>query len=580
MKKFTGIPVSAGIVIGRAFLYLEDDFPEIPCYAIQKNQVESEWKRLLTAYEEAGEEIRSLHERASREMAREEADIFQAHLLMLEDPEFQDQIKDRLKESLQNIEWIVWEISRELTQKLTASTNPLFRERGVDIADVSRRIIRKLLSIHKFSLGDLAEDVVLVVHDLMPSEVLTMNKGRVKGLLMDMGSSTSHTAILVRAFGIPAVLGLSLITKEVNNGDQLVLNGGTGEVILNPAKITLGKYERAINQYHKQIDEFLAMRELPAETRDGHKVCLKANIEFPEEAEQITRYGAEGIGLYRSEFLFLTPGVVAEEEEQYYRYTQVLNAVGDLPVTIRTMDVGGDKLLPEFQASSEKNPLLGWRAIRFSLARPELFKTQLRAILRSGANGNIQLMFPMISGIEELEQALTILEEAKAECRKRKQFYREDMKVGTMIEIPSAAMTADILAERSDFFSLGTNDLIQYSLAVDRGNEQVNYLAKPFHPAVLRFIKKTIDAAHGRGIKAAMCGELAGDPWATALLLGLGLDEFSMTASAIPQVKRIIRGVALTDCRFLAERALKCSSYQHITRLIETWMAEKFPRRS
>ncbi|MDR2101508.1 MAG: phosphoenolpyruvate--protein phosphotransferase [Treponema sp.] len=577
MKKFTGIPVSAGIVIGRAFLYLEDDFPEIPCYAIRKNQVESEWKRLLAAYEEAGEEIRSLHERASREMVREQADIFQAHLLMLEDPEFQDQIKERLKNSLQNIEWIVWEISRELTQKLTSSANPLFRERGVDITDVSRRLIRKLLSIQKFSLEDLVEDVILVAHDLLPSEVLTMNKSRVKGLLMDMGSSTSHTAILARAFGIPAVLGLSLITREVKNGDQLVLNGGTGQVILDPGKSTLGQYERAINQYHKQIDEFLAMRELPAETRDGHKVCLKANIEVPEEAEQISRYGAEGIGLYRSEFLFLAPGAAAQEEEQYCRYSQVLNAVGDLPVTIRTMDVGGDKLLPEFQISSEKNPLLGWRAIRFSLARPDLFKTQLRAILRSGANGNVRIMFPMISGVEELEQALTLLEEAKAECRKRKQVYQDDMEVGTMIEIPSAAMTADILAERSDFFSIGTNDLIQYTLAVDRGNEQVNYLAKPFHPAVLRFIKRTIDAAHERGIKAAMCGELAGEPWATALLLGLGLDEFSMTASAIPQVKRIIRGAALTDCRRLAEQALECRSYQHTARLIETWVAENFP---
>jgi phosphotransferase system enzyme I (PtsI) len=573
MKKFSGVPVSSGIAIGKAFLYLED-FSEIPRYVIQKKQVESEWQRFITAHAEAGEEIHALHERASREMTQEQADIFQAHLLMLEDPDFQDQIRERLKTSFLNIEWIVWEISLELTQKLTASANPLFRERAVDIADVSRRLIRKLLSIQKFSLADLTEDVILVVHDLLPSEVLTMNKSRVKGLLMDMGSQTSHTAILARAFEIPAVLGLSLITREVNDGDNLVLNGGTGQVIISPGKTILGQYERAINQYHKSQDEFLAMGKLPAETKDGHKVCLKANIEIPEEAEQLSRYGAEGIGLYRSEFLFLAPGSVAEEDEQYSRYSQVLTAMGDLPVTIRTMDVGGDKLLPEFQMSDEKNPLLGWRAIRFSLARPELFKTQLRAILRSSANGNARIMFPMISGIEELEQARALLEEAKAECRKRKQFYREDLEVGTMIETPSAAMTADILAERSDFFSIGTNDLIQYALAVDRGNERVNYLAKPFHPAVLRFIKKTIDAAHERGIKAAMCGELAGDPSAAALLLGMGLDEFSMTASSIPRVKRIIRGATLKGCRLLAEEALKCTSYQHITALTEAWMAE------
>jgi phosphotransferase system enzyme I (PtsI) len=577
MKKFTGIPVSSGIAIGRAFLYLEEDFPEIPRYTLRKNQIESEWKRLLTAIEEAAGEIRILHERAAREMTQEQANIFQAHLLMLDDPEFRDQLHEGLKNSQQNIEWIVWETSRELTQKLAASSNSYFRERAIDISDVSRRIIRKLLSIHKFSLADLKEDVILVAHDLLPSEVLTMNRSRVKGLLMDMGSRTSHTAILARAFEIPAVLGLSLITKEVENGDELVLNGGTGQVIISPSKSARGQYERAISQYHKRLDEFLAMGELPAETRDGHKVCLKANIELPEEAEQIGRYGAEGIGLYRSEFLFLTPGSIAEEEEQYRCYSQVLSAVGELPVTIRTMDVGGDKILPGFQAPNEKNPLLGWRAIRFSLARPELFKTQLRAILRSGANGNVRIMFPMISGIEELEQALAILEETKAECRKRKQFYREDMEVGTMIEIPSAAMTADILAERSDFFSIGTNDLIQYSLAVDRGNEQVNYLAKPFHPAVLRLIKKTIDAAHKRKIKAAMCGEMAGDPLATALLLGMGLDEFSMTASVIPQVKRIVRGATLEDCRLLAERALECTSYQHVTLLVNAWMAENFP---
>jgi phosphotransferase system enzyme I (PtsI) len=577
MKKFTGIPVSPGIVIGKAFLYLEDDFPDIPRYTIHKNQIESEWKRFLAAHEEAGEEIRALQERASREMTGKQADIFQAHLLMLEDPEFQDQIKERFKSSLENIEWIVWEISREFTQKLAISADLLFQERAADIADVSRRLIRKLLSIHKFSLADLTGEVVLVTHDLLPSEILTMNKNLVKGLLMDMGSQTSHVAILARAFEIPSVLGLSIITSEVSNGDQLVLDGGTGQVIISPGKTILGQYGRAINQYHKRVDEFLAMRDLPAETGDGHKVCIKANIEVPEEAEQIGRYGAEGIGLYRSEFLFLTPGMVAEEEEQYKCYSQVLSAMGDLPVTIRTVDVGGDKILPEFQAPNEKNPLLGWRAIRLSLARPELFKTQLRAILRSSANGNVRIMFPMISGIEELEQAQALLEDAKAECRKRKQFYRDDLEVGTMIEVPAAAMTADILATRSDFFSIGTNDLIQYSLAVDRGNEQVNYLAKPTHPAVLRFIKRTIDAAHERGIKAAMCGELAGDPMATALLLGMGLDEFSMTASAIPQVKRIIRGVTVEDCRLLAERALKCNSYQHITLLVETWMAENFP---
>ncbi|MDR3343594.1 MAG: phosphoenolpyruvate--protein phosphotransferase [Treponema sp.] len=577
MKTLTGIPVFSGIAIGKAFLYLEDDFPEIPRYSIRKNQVEAEWKRLLRANVEAMEEVKVLHEQASREMSKEQADIFEAHLMMLEDTVFQEQIKERLKTTLQNIEWVVWSIAHELVQKLMASPDSDLRERAIDISDVSRRILSKLLSITKKSLADLSQDVILVAHDLLPSDVLTMNKDRVKGIAMDMGSRTCHTAILTRAFEIPAVLGLSTLTREINDGEKLVIDGASGVVSINPDKTALDQYEGISRQYRKKGDELLALRDLPAETTDGYRVTLKANIEVPEEAAQVSRYGAEGIGLYRSEFLLLTSGQAAEEERQYQVYRQVLEAMGTLPVTIRTMDSGGDKQLPNFQSPNEKNPLLGWRAIRFSLARPELFKTQLRAILRASVHGNARIMFPMISGIEELEQARAILEEAKDECRHKGQVYTEDIAVGSMIEIPSAAMTADILAQRSDFFSIGTNDLIQYSLAVDRGNEKVDYLAQPFHPAVLRFLKKTIDAAHKQGIKAAMCGELAGDPSATVLLLGLELDTFSMTASAIPQVKQIIRGVDLESCRVLANKALECTSYHHVTGLVAAWMADHFP---
>jgi phosphotransferase system enzyme I (PtsI) len=577
MKIFTGIPASSGIAIGRAFLYLEEDYPEIPRYSIRKNQIESEWARLFRAVEEASGEIQSLRERAAREMSKAQADIFEAHLLMLTDPEFQDQIKERLKANLQNIEWIVWDISHELTLKLMASPDPMFRERAADIADVSRRILDKLLSINRFSLADLNQDVVLVVHNLLPSNTLNMNKARVKGLVMDIGSRTSHTAILARAFNIPAVLGLSDITREIKDGDKLVVNGATGEVIVNPDRPALVQNESAINEFHKMNDDLLALRDLPAETLDGCRVALKANIEVSEEAEQVIGHGAEGIGLYRSEFLFLTPGKTAGEEEQYQAYSHVLKTLGNLPVTIRTMDVGGDKLLPDLQAWDEKNPLLGWRAIRFSLAHPELFKTQLRAMLRASGDGNARIMFPMISGIEELEQALGLLDEARAECRKRGYVPAENIDVGTMIEIPSAVMTADVLAERSDFFSIGTNDLVQYTLAADRGNERVSYLGQPNHPAVLRFIKMTIDAAHRRGIRAAMCGEMAGDPAMTPLLLGLGLDEFSMTASSIPQVKRIIRGVRMEQCRALAEEALRAAACRQVNALTAEWMAEHGP---
>jgi phosphotransferase system enzyme I (PtsI) len=575
MKKLSGVSVSPGIVIGKHFLYLGNELQDIPRYAIVKTQVDSEWRRLLLAFEAAAADVRDLHDKALREMSKEKAAIFEAHLMMLEDTEFQGQIKDRLFADHENIEWVVWDITREITAKMLLSPDAYFRERAVDIADISRRLMHKLLGIKDFSLADLSEDVILVAHDLLPSEVLAMNKDRVKGIAMDMGGQTSHTAILARAFGIPAVLGLSTITKEVNAGDILALDGSTGQVIINPTKASLLKHEDALKLFRRNRDKLLAAAELPAETRDGRRVSLKANIELPEEAATVLRYGAEGIGLYRSEFLFLTPGQAAEEEQQYQAYSTVLKAMGDRPVTIRTLDVGGDKVSPNMQPpSDDKNPLLGWRAIRMCLALPDLFKTQLRAILRASVYGNVKIMFPMISGIEELEQALAIVEEAKKECRQKKQRFARKIEVGTMIEIPSAALSADILARKSDFFSIGTNDLLQYTLAVDRGNEKVSYLAQPFHPAVLRLLKQTIDAAHERGINVAMCGELAGTPLAAPVLLGLGLDEFSMTASSIPQVKQVIRRSALEDCRALAEKALANTSYKQTDALVKAWMAE------
>jgi phosphotransferase system enzyme I (PtsI) len=356
------------------------------------------------------------------------------------------------------------------------------------------------------------------------------------------------------------------------------MNGTSGIVVTKPSKQTLTKFKAEEKQQRKQADKLNTLRELPAETTDGCLVALKANISMPEEAETIKHYGAEGIGLYRSEFLYITPGKAPDEETQYKAYSHVLKEMGDLPVTIRTMDMGGDKIVPELHAmgqmDNEKNPLLGWRAIRLSLANPEMFKVQLRAILRASVHGNARIMFPMISGIEELEQSHAMLDEARAECKKLKQNFNKDIEVGTMIEIPSAAMTADILAERSDFFSIGTNDLVQYSLAVDRGNEKVSHLGEAFHPAILRFLKKTIDAAHERGIKAAMCGELAGNPEATCLLLGLGLDEFSMVASSIPRIKEIIRSCSLKTCKALATDALRARSIEEVRTLLNEWKAD------
>jgi phosphotransferase system enzyme I (PtsI) len=577
MKKLTGIPASPGIIVGKAFLFLESESPDIPRFSIPKRHIGEELKRLDKAIDSAMVELNLIHERAVREMSKEQADIFAAHIMMLEDPDFQDQLKTLFNETHLNMEWVVWDVAREMMQKMLNSPDPLFRERSVDINDISRRLLKHLLGVRQVSLAELDRDVIVVAHDILPSELLTMNRSRVKAVLTDEGGRTSHMAILARAFGIPAVLGLATATKEINDGDTLMVNGATGEVFVNPAKRELEGFKEESARYNKQLKESMSVKNLPAETKDGLRIILNANIEIPEEADQVLNYGAEGIGLYRSEFLFLAAGQEAEEERQYQAYTRVLKALGGRPVTIRTVDIGGDKILPDFRAADEKNPLLGWRAIRFSLALPDLFKTQLRAILRSSVNGNVKILFPLISGIEELEQALGFLEEAKAECRARGQPYAEYIDVGVMIEVPSAAVTADILAKHSGFFSIGTNDLIQYTLAVDRGNERVNYLARATHPAILRLLKSIIDLAHQAGIKAAMCGEMAGDPRCTALLLGLGLDEFSMTAQAIPQIKQIVRELSREDCRKLAEELLRGSSWKQNDALVTSWMAEYCP---
>jgi len=576
MRTFTGIAVSEGIAIAKVFVYMENASPEIPRYGISEGDVPAERERLQKAIDKASDEIKALLGNAEKQAA----DIFQAHLFMLEDIEFLEEIGDKLKQNLRNVEWVVQDMARELCQKLMQSPDPAFRERAADIADVSRRVIDCLLCVVRgpSSLADLDEDVIVVARDLMPSDTLLMNKERVKGIALDEGGKTSHTAIIARAFGIPAVLGLSSMSRELRGGEMLVLDGTMGTAIVNPDQRTLERHENAREKEEKRTDQLATIRHLPAETRDGHRVALLANIGFPDEAENLLQYGAEGIGLYRSEFLFITPGKTAGEEAQYDAYSHALKTMGQLPVTIRTMDVGGDKLIPELQALGEKNPLLGWRAIRLSLANPELFKVQLRALLRASVHGNLKIMFPLICCVEEVEQARAMLDEARAECKKNKQPFADNIEIGVMIEVPSAAITADILAEESDFFSIGTNDLVQYSLAVDRGNEKIHYLSDSYHPAVLRFLKRTIDAAHDRGIKASVCGELAGDPSATAMLIGLGLDEFSMNAPSIPKIKEIIRGTSLKSCIKLACEALRGRTVADVRATINAWMAENFPK--
>ena len=576
MRELEGISASPGIAIGQVFVYV-DESPAVPRYEIEREQVKNEMQRLQDAVAKAETEIKGLRERREGEEHDDETLKFlDSHLLMLQDPSLFENVEQKLHELEMNVEWVLYRVTQDLTGKLSASGDEYLRERTADLNDVSNRLLNHLMFRDRISLGDLQEEVILVTHDLMPSDALAMNTRMVKGIAMDAGGKTSHTAILARSFEIPAVLGLSDITRLVETGDQLIVDGNRGRVIGRPDESTVQRYLRVQSEWRQHEVQLMGLNELPAETRDGKLIKLKANIEVPEEVDGVLSHGADGIGLYRSEFLFLRPGSLPTEDEQYEAYTKVLETMNGAPVTIRTLDVGGDKISPGLREQREKNPILGWRAIRYCLANPDLFRTQLRALLRASVNGSLRIMFPMISGLEELYRAYEFLDEVREELRKEGVPFAPEVPVGIMIEVPSAALTADILAHKADFFSIGTNDLIQYTIAVDRGNENIAYLYRPFHPGVLRLLKSVIEAAHTGGISVAMCGEMAGDPDAAVVLLGLGLDEFSMGAVGIPEVKRIIRSVALSEAEELVGGILEMRSADEIDRYIRQTMESRF----
>ncbi len=575
MKEFSGISASPGISIGKVFHYL-DDVPSVPKYDIHESDIKEELERFHEAIEKATKEIEELKENTADEMGEEESKFLDSHILMLSDPEFKDKVKESIRDKQKNVEWILLKVIEELIDKLNSSENDYLRERTLDISDVSKRVMNHLLYRERVSLRDIQEEVILVTHNLLPSDTVSMNKRRVKGIAMDAGGKTSHTAILARSFEIPAVLGLGDISKHISNGDEIIVDGNNGLVIVNPDDAVREKYEKARQKWQQREVQLLYMNELSAETRDGKLIRLKANIEVPEEIDSVLAHGSDGIGLFRSEFLFLQPGRAASEESQFKTYRKVLEAMKGQSVTIRTLDVGGDKVIPDIENLNEKNPILGWRAVRFCLQKKGLFIQQLRALLRASVYGKLKIMFPMISGVEELDQILEVLEEVRQQLRDEDIPFDEDIEVGVMIEVPSAAMTSDILARRVNFFSIGTNDLIQYTIAVDRGNEKVAYLYEPFHPGVLRMIKMVIDNAHAQGIPVSMCGEMAGSPRASVILLGLGLDEYSMSAALIPEIKKIIRSVAISEAEELVGTIMEMRSFRDIDRYVKEWMEERF----
>ncbi|WP_028974503.1 phosphoenolpyruvate--protein phosphotransferase [Spirochaeta cellobiosiphila] len=575
MKRYTGISASKGISIGKAFLY-QDDEASIPKFSIKHDDITQEMNRFEEAVGKAVAEIEDIKKKTDFSSFEGSSHILDAHILMLRDPDLSLQIQKMMTEILLNVEWVLQKVMDNLIQKMNSFQDSYLRERSLDFNDISRRVLNHLMDRDLLDLSNLKEDIILVAHNLMPSDAVAMRKEHVKGMALDVGSKTSHTAILARSFEIPAVLGLGSISEEIQNRDLLIIDGNNGIVIVDPDQATLDFYQSHLQEWQRKESQLLYMNELSAETKDGKLIYLKGNIEVPEEVDSIFAHGADGVGLYRSEFLFLSKHTMPSEEEQYKAYTSVLKGVGGKAVTIRTLDVGGDKILKNINIKNENNPILGWRAIRFCLSEPDIFKTQLRALLRASISGNLQIMFPMISGIEELERALAILEEVKYQLKREGIPYRDNIPIGSMIEVPSAAMTTEIIAKKVDFLSIGTNDLIQYTLAVDRGNEKVAYLYEPFHPGVLRLLKIIIEGAHSQGITAGMCGEMAGDPLATVILLGLGLDEFSMSAYMIPKIKGIIRSTSLLEAEELVGNVMLMRSSREIDKHVRRWMEERF----
>ncbi|MFQ5952186.1 MAG: phosphoenolpyruvate--protein phosphotransferase [Candidatus Omnitrophota bacterium] len=571
-----GIPAAPGIAIGKAHIFGTEELLT-PTRSISEKDIPSEIARFKKVLVETKKEIIAIEKKISREVGVEHGKIFSAHLLVLEDSVLVQEVISRLKKKKKNIEAVFTEVLNKYVSALSEAKDEYLRDRITDITDVGKRILRNLAGAEEKRMDELTEKSIVISYDLSPSDTAMMHKGRVIGFATDIGGRTSHTAIMAKSLEIPAVVGLEKVTDIVQSGDQIILDGIHGVVIVNPTKNFLAKYQREKKKYEHLEHELIQVRSLPSETIDGKKVMIAGNIELPEDVASVISHGGEGIGLYRTEYFYMNRRDLPSEEEQFNAYKSVATRIKPRSVTIRTLDLGGDKFLSQLDIPREMNPFLGWRAIRFCLARPDIFKTQLRAILRASAYGNIKMMYPMISGVAEMRQANDILEEVKEELKKKRIPFNKKMSVGAMIEVPSAAITSDILAKETDFFSIGTNDLIQYSLAVDRVNEKIAYLYEPAHPAVLGLIKTVIDNGHKNKIEVALCGEMAGDVYLTMILLGLGLDEFSTSPIAVPEVRKVIRSVKYSEAKKIAKKAMAFKTGKEVQMFAKAKLKELVP---
>jgi len=571
--RIQGISGSRGVAVGNVYRYIQEEIV-IPDYTVADDKVEEEIGKFAAAMAATLKQLDTIRQKALDEMGPEEAAIFEAHMQIAQDPSLSDGIKSLVESSHTNVVAATAQTIETFANIFLGMEDPYMRERGADIKDIGDRLMRNMLGMNPRGLSHISGEVILVAQDLAPSDTASLDKNVVKGIVTAAGGPTSHAAIMARTLEIPAVMGVGDIESFVD-GDKAVVLGTDGIVEINPSDADWDEYTNQAAAFQEELKRLRESANLEATTTDGHHVELFGNIGKAKDAKNALTMGAQGIGLYRTEFLYMENDELPAEDVQFEEYKKVAQDMKGTPVIIRTMDIGGDKELKCLDLPSEMNPFLGYRAIRISLNRPDIFKVQLRALLRASAFGDIHIMYPMIASVEEVKQANAMLDECKAELTAEGKEFNKDIKVGIMIEVPAAAVISPILAKYVDFFSIGTNDLCQYTLAVDRMNEAIGSLYQPLHPGVIRLIKHVIDASHEQGKFTGMCGELASDPVATMILLGLGLDEFSMTASSIPLIKNILRSVSKAECEEVANKALTMDTAEEITGYAKSVLIEK-----
>ena len=577
IRTYKGVGVSPGIAIGRAVI-VEERITAVYRVPIREEEVAAEVTRFMEALEKTQDELQDLKLKVSRSMGDEYASIFEAHAMIVGDASFADKVTQKIENEQVNAEWALAEVQEELQARFASFDDDYLRERVADVKDVAERVLVNLMGIAHHDLSEIKHDVVIIADDLTPSDTVHFNRRPIVGFATEVGGRTSHTSIIAKSLFMPAVIGVPRLTKIVDNDEWVIVDGYEGTVVVNPTQAMISEYRSRESRHEEAEKKLLENRDLEAITKDHHKIALQANIELVEELDDAKKFGAEGIGLYRSEFLYIsTAPYLPTEEEHFNVYRQLAEATAPNWCVIRTFDLGGKKLAREVMGSKEENPVLGLRALRLCMQHRDMFRTQLRALLRASAFGKIKIMFPLVSGVQELRQVKTLIREIRLELDAEGVAYNRELQIGIMIEVPSAAVIADLLATEADFFAIGTNDLIQYSLAIDRGNENVSYLYEPLHPALLRLIKGVIDAGKRAGIPVSMCGEMASDPIYAIVLLGLGLEIFSMNPSSIPVVKNVVRSVRYKDCKRIADVALNKKTAQEIEEFIIESVAMRFP---